>query len=197
MKRWPAAGVVFAILWMFVRGATVTPKGLVTEFLVGLAVGLSVSFAARRLYEDELPMRWSARLIPYALVYITVFSKDVIIANFDVAYRVLAPWAPIKPDVIVIPLRVHSDLAITTIANSITLTPGTLTMDYREQDNALIVHTLYMETRADIVDPIRTWEDYALVIFSEGTAPGEPAPAFERETGRPPGSGGGGGRDGD
>jgi multicomponent Na+:H+ antiporter subunit E len=77
---------------------------------------------------------------------------------------------------VVVPLRVQTDGAITTIANSITLTPGTITMDYDEETNALYVHSIDATDMDDIVDPIRTWEDYALVIFDEEGKPGDPVP---------------------
>lgn len=83
---------------------------------------------------------------------------------------------PINPDVLEVPLRVETDLAITTIANSITLTPGTLTMDYDEERNALYVHAIDGRDRDSVVDPIRTWEDLALRMFDESRDPGDPVP---------------------
>ena len=82
---------------------------------------------------------------------------------------------PIRPDVIAIPLRVESDAAVTTIANSITLTPGTLTMDHDAATNTLYVHAIAAKDRESVVSPIRTWEDYALVIF-EGRDPNTEIP---------------------
>jgi multicomponent Na+:H+ antiporter subunit E len=82
----------------------------------------------------------------------------------------------INPDVVVVPLRVQTDAAITTIANSITLTPGTLTMDYDDETNTLYVHGITGRNREAVLDPIRTWEDYALVIFDEEKKPGDPVP---------------------
>ena len=96
------------------------------------------------------------------------------------AYRVLAPSMPIEPDVIEVPLRVETDLAITTIANSITLTPGTLTIDYDADRNSLFVHAIDGRDHDAITDPIRTWEDYALRIFDEERDPGDPVPDPDR-----------------
>jgi len=58
-------------------------------------------------------------------------------ANFDVAYRVLHPRMPIKPGIVLIKTKLASDSGKLALANSITLTPGTLTMDVRG-DNLLI-----------------------------------------------------------
>ncbi|WP_276257896.1 Na+/H+ antiporter subunit E [Haloglomus litoreum] len=179
-RRWPAIGLGLAVLFLFVRGVDPTPLpgGLVVvaeEFIIGLLVGFPTAFALRNFYEDEFAIRPSLRSVPYALRYIAVFIRELITANVDVAYRVLAPSMPIEPDVVAVPLRVESDAAITTIANSITLTPGTLTMDHDAETNTLYVHAINCQDPASVLAPIRTWEDYALVIF-EGRDPTTPVP---------------------
>jgi multicomponent Na+:H+ antiporter subunit E len=175
-RKWPVVGVLLAILWLFVRGVTLDPAVVVGEFLIGLAFGLPVAFAFRRFYTERVALTRNVRALPYAALYVGVFLKELITANVDVAYRTLAPGMPIEPDVVVVPLRVQTDGAITTIANSITLTPGTLTMDYDEETNTLYVHGITGRNRQAVLDPIRTWEDYALVIFDEERKPGDPVP---------------------
>jgi len=141
-----------------------------------LAVGLPVAFVVRRMYPRDLDLTRIPAAIPPGLAYFLVFAKELVLANVEVAYRVLSPSMPIDPEMLEIPLRVESDMGVTTIANSITMTPGTLTMDYDEERNALYVHAIYCEDPADLVDPIRSWEDYALQIFDEPATPDTPAP---------------------
>lgn len=172
-RKWPVAGVVLALLWLFVRG--VRPADLAGEFLVGLVVGLPVAYVLRRFYEPTVDVGGSLRSIPYAVRYVLVFVRELLTANVDVAYRVLRPSMPIEPDVIAVPLRVETDAAVTTIANSITLTPGTLTMDHDRETNTLYVHAIAGDVDG-VVAPIRTWEDYALRIFDEEADPTDPAP---------------------
>jgi multicomponent Na+:H+ antiporter subunit E len=176
MKRWPVYGVVLAVLWLFVRGVALAPIRLAEELLIGLAVGLPVAFAVRQFYPEEIDLVRPVRVAPYAVLYVLVFLWELLTANVDVAYRVLHPAMPIEPDVVEVPLRVRTDLAVTTIANSITLTPGTLTMDYDRDANTLYVHSIDGSDHADVLEPIRTWEDYALVIFDEELKPGDPVP---------------------
>jgi multicomponent Na+:H+ antiporter subunit E len=183
MRRWPAIGVVLAVLWLFVRGVSLTPERLAEEFLIGLAVGLPLAYAFRRFYASEFAIAGTARVVPAAMAYLLMFIKELVVANLDVVYRVLSPSLPIYPDVVAIPLRVESDPAITTIANSITLTPGTLTMDYDEGTNTLYVHGITGRDRESVVDPIRTWEDYALVIFDEEASPEDVPPAPRGDVG--------------
>ncbi|PSQ43248.1 cation transporter [Halobacteriales archaeon SW_7_68_16] len=176
-RRWPAIGVGLAVLWLFVRGVRLLdPANVLGEFLIGLGVGLPLSFGFRRLYADVPTVRTSVRTAVAVVLYMLFFLKELVAANLNVAYRVLAPSMPIEPDVLEVPLRVETDLGITTIANSITLTPGTLTMDYDAKRNTLLVHTIDGTDPEAIVETIRRWEDYALVVFDEGRAPGDPVP---------------------
>ena len=176
MRRWPVVGGTLAILWLFIRGVEPAPAPVAGAIVTGLALGLPIAFLFRRFYAAETDLESLLRSLPYAAVYLGLFLKELITANVDVAYRVLAPSMPIKPDVIEVPLRVETDGAITTIANSITLTPGTLTMDYDEDRNSLYVHAIAAFDRDAIVTPIRTWEDYALRIFDEERTPADPVP---------------------
>jgi multicomponent Na+:H+ antiporter subunit E len=175
-RRWLVAGVLFAVLWVFVRGAALTPRSLAANFLTGLFVGLPVAFVFRRLYEEEVDLGQTIGAIPYVFVYVLVFSKEVIVANLDVAYRVLRPRPQFEPQVVFVPLRVQTALGITTIANSITITPGTVTLDHDPDENALYVHMIDGRDPDEVVEPIRVWEDYALAIFDEELSPDDPAP---------------------
>ncbi|MFB6103897.1 MAG: Na+/H+ antiporter subunit E [Halobacteriaceae archaeon] len=176
-RLWPSLAVVLGVLWLFVRGVPPAPVAIIRELVLGLVIGTPLAFGFRRLYADRLDLWRALRAVPYAVLYVAAFLRELLTANVDVARRVLAPSMPLEPDVIVIPLRVETDLAVTTIANSITLTPGTLTMDHDPAENALYVHAIDASDRGSVVEPIRTWEDYALVIFDEAGKPGDPPPS--------------------
>ena len=70
---------------------------------------------------------WMAVYVPYFLFYCAK-------ANLDVAYRVLHPDVPIRPGIVKATTTLTGDVAKTILANSITLTPGTLTVDIVDQD---------------------------------------------------------------
>lgn len=80
----------------------------------------------------------------WLLVYLFIFTWECIKANFDVAYRVLHPAMPIKPGIVKVKMDLKSDFARTMLANSITMTPGTITVDII--DDALYVHWIYVRS---------------------------------------------------
>jgi multicomponent Na+:H+ antiporter subunit E len=193
VRTWPVVGVVLAVLWLFVRG--VDADHLLGEALIGLGVGLAIAFALRRMYVPRVDLARSLRVTPAGVFYVAQFLWEVVTANLDVAYRVLHPSMPIEPDVVEVPLRVESDAAITSLANSITLTPGTLTMDHDAETNTLYVHGIVGSRRDAVLEPIRRWEDLLLVVFDEADDPGDDPPAAPSS--RPPTAPDGGDDDGE
>ncbi|MFB6081219.1 MAG: Na+/H+ antiporter subunit E [Halanaeroarchaeum sp.] len=186
LRRWQLAAVVLTVLWLFVRGVPLDPTVVLGEVLLGGVVAVVIAWLFRRLYPGTADVSYGVRTLPYTVIYVASFLKELAVANVDVAYRVLSPSMPIEPAVIYIPLRVERPTAISTIANSITLTPGTLTMDYDEDGNGLYVHTINGEDPYAVVAPIRRWEDLALTIFGEDADPDDPAPEI-RVGGEPDG----------
>lgn len=65
----------------------------------------------------------------WGLLYAAIFLWECVKANFDVAYRVLHPGLPIRPGIVKVKLNLQSGMARTMLANSITMTPGTITVD--------------------------------------------------------------------
>jgi len=104
------------------------------DVFVGMGFSLVLAAALGRIYPrapERLlhPRRWF-----WFLCYIPYFTYCCIKANFDVAYRVLHVHVPIRPGIVRVRTELQSDLAKTFLANSITLTPGTLTVDIDGQD---------------------------------------------------------------
>ncbi len=110
--------------------------------LPDLIAGGLVSLLGVLLFSNLLPPEFTRILDPrrlfWAIIYLPVFFWQVIKSNFDVAYRVFHPEMPIRPGIVRVKTSLQSEVAKTFLANSITLTPGTLTVDCIE--NNLYVH---------------------------------------------------------
>ncbi|NLL62185.1 MAG: cation:proton antiporter [Candidatus Atribacteria bacterium] len=110
------------------------------EVFTGIIVALIASALASRVlfqkkdYRLLNPVRWA--LFLYYLI--AVFLPALVTANLDVAYRVIT--GKINPGIVKISPQLESDAAITLLANSITLTPGTLSVDIDGNNNDLYIH---------------------------------------------------------
>ena len=128
------------VSWPFVEG------GIDVQVLVA---GLIASGLVAILFHEMLPKEHHVFLSPvrvfWFLVYVPVFSYYMVKANIDVLYRALHPQMPIRPGIVKIKTSLKSDSAITALANSITLTPGTLTVDLTE-DGYLYIHWIYVKS---------------------------------------------------
>jgi multicomponent Na+:H+ antiporter subunit E len=113
--------------------------------ITGLAVSLLVAFIFHEILPAEHIVLTSPTRIFWLLVYIPVFFYYIIIANLDVVYRALHPKMPIKPGIVKIKTNLKTESGITALANSITLTPGTLTVDLTD-DGYLYVHWIYVKS---------------------------------------------------
>ncbi len=101
-----------------------------------------VVFLATLLYGGDFAHRPLSFLNPrrwfWAALYVPVFLWHMLVANLDVAFRVLNPKCPVKPGIVKVKTELKTDIAKAFLANSITLTPGTMTIDV--DDDILYVH---------------------------------------------------------
>jgi len=108
-----------------------------------IIAGIIAAGIVALLFHEILPKEHevfvSPRRIFWFLVYVPVFFYYVMAANLDVVYRALHPKMPINPGIVKVRTKLKSESGITALANSITLTPGTLTVDLSE-DGHLYVH---------------------------------------------------------
>ena len=139
--------LLLALLWAAVVGS-VDPAHLLTGFLVGYAV----LWIARPVLG---PTRYFGKLFE-ALRFAAFFIYELVLSNVRVAWDVLTPKAHRRPGVVAVPLDADSDVEITLLANLVTLTPGSLSLDVSPDRRCLYVHAMFVddidELRRDIKD---------------------------------------------
>jgi len=116
----------------------------VKELIVGFFVSLVISIVMKKYYRIKFDVKFPIRVIKFVFVYLPVFIWEMIKANFDVAFRVLSPSLPINPGFVKIKTNLKKDSSKLALANSITLTPGTLTLDVKE--DTLFIHWISVKT---------------------------------------------------
>jgi len=131
------------------------------EVIAGIILSVIVAFTARKVlfqkksYRMLNPVRWVIFLVYIIGPFFWAMAK----ANIDVAYRVIT--GRINPGIVKISPGLKTDLGITLLADSITLTPGTLSVDIDEKNNDLYIHwinvTTLTPTTADICGTFPQW----------------------------------------
>ena len=138
----PAVLATFVVCYAF--WILLTWTFTVQELGVGAVVSLAVALFASRFFIHE-SAGWLANPAKFFACigyWIGTFLKELINANLNMARICFGGCKDINPGIVKIPTDMKSDYGIAALANSITLTPGTITMDFAEEDgqNYLYVH---------------------------------------------------------
>ena len=130
-------GIEIVILAMFfmVLSEALTPINILVSFMVAFAV---VSFKSQ--IQSKPSKYLSLKLAFLWLKYFVVLLAEVVIANVQVAKIALSPKMPVQPQVITYQSDLKDPWLLTILANSITLTPGTMTVDISGE--TLLIHCL-------------------------------------------------------
>lgn len=132
MRKWISTFLVLWLTWVLLAGFTLP------EVLLGGAAALILSLLIARFVSYSFTLSGLKGFFKFLFVYIPVFLYKLVLANLDIAYRVLNPKLPINPKIVKVPTSLKSDFLKLVLANSITLTPGTLTLDVEE--DGLLIH---------------------------------------------------------
>lgn len=139
MKRFLSGFIVLFLFWAAFAGSF-----SIAEVFVGAAAAAVISLLTVRIFDfniltPDLPVR----LIRFVFVYLPRLVWEMTKANITMAKIVLDPSLPIDPGIVVAPSRLNGDLARLVLANSITLTPGTLALDV--ESDGVTVHCVNMK----------------------------------------------------
>jgi len=165
-SRERAKSFVYLLVLSVVLWVALTSTLALEALLVGMAVCLALSLWLSSYYLPLGLPALSARRIFCFVMYLAVLLWEIVKANLDVAYRVVHPRMPINPGMVIIKTGLTSDMAKMILANSITLTPGTFTLDIIG-DNLLIhwinVKTVNAEEATTLIG--ERFEKYLKVVF--------------------------------
>ena len=145
MRRWRGI-LVLTLTWLALTGSWTAANGLLGFVLA--------SFASSFAREQRRPRDITPR--PFKIVLLALlFLYELLLSGLRVARLVLSPRMQLKPGIFAYPLRVDRNFEITLLANLITLTPGTLSVDVSDDRRTLYVHAI------DCADPELSRRDIA------------------------------------
>jgi multicomponent K+:H+ antiporter subunit E len=160
--RWllphPLLTLILAVVWVLLQNDVTA--GMV---VFGIILGIIIPWMTSVWWPDTPQGFRMGRMVIYSIMVIW----DIIVANVQVAWIVLTvPNAKLRPAWIVIPLQLKQPEAITVLAGTITLTPGTVSADLSDEGHSLLVHVLHTDDPDAVRDEIKSrYERRLLEIF--------------------------------
>ncbi|SLN15257.1 Na+/H+ antiporter subunit E [Roseisalinus antarcticus] len=143
----PALTVLLTVVWSLLQN-----KLTAGMFVFGVILGIVIPILTARWWPDRPERIRVGRMLAYCLLVIW----DIVVANIQVAWIVLTrPNARIRSAWVVVPLDLRTPEAITILAATITLTPGTVTADLSDAGHSLLVHALDTDNPDAVRDDIK------------------------------------------
>ena len=127
--------LVSFIVWLVLTWTIYYPS-----LLIGILISIIIGFWFADLFIQRPRHFFQIKRFLYFLYYIPIFLYYCTLANLDVAYRVLHPYLPIEPGIVKVKTTLKSEVARVALANSITLTPGTVSI--RVYGTKITVHAI-------------------------------------------------------
>ena len=133
--------IISYVIWVLMAGFDGQHlfMGLIVSAIVALTMGDLMSFHPHKFL--QIRRYW------LFVIYSFLFIWECIKANIDVALRVINPKLPINPGIVKVKTSLKSETAITMLANSITLTPGTFVVDVDKENGFLYIHWIDVKTQ--------------------------------------------------
>jgi multicomponent Na+:H+ antiporter subunit E len=138
--------LLLALTWSALQGELNA-----ANFAIGFLISAAIIYFFRQMFFSPRYFRKTALGVSLALVFI----KELIKANIAVLRVVISPRLRVRSGVIAVPTELTDDVALTMLANMITLTPGTLTLDISPDRRHVFVHTLNLDNPEDVKQEIR------------------------------------------
>jgi multicomponent K+:H+ antiporter subunit E len=143
----PVLTPILTIIWLLLTNSIATG-----QLLLGLVLGWAIPFFTIRFWPDEVTIYQPIKLLQFSLVVLF----DILVANFIVARLILGNPDRLSPTFIIVPLDIKSDIAISLLANIISLTPGTVSTLLTEDRTQLVVHALDTDNADALIASIKT-----------------------------------------
>ena len=145
--------IALTLLWMMLNRDTTLLNGVLGFVLGALVVEMGLRASGKGRYISRL---WS--LLRFACYFLYILVK----ANLDVAWEIITPGYSMTPRMIRYDVTGLTPIQVTTLANAITLTPGTLSADINVAGDTLYIHAMYAEKKSDATKDLDELRDKLL-----------------------------------
>ena len=149
--------IILALIWIAVSG-----EFSAATLMVGFVLGYVILGVTLR---DVPAFRGYVQRVPKVIMFIGFFIRELIVSNLRVAYDVVTPTDYMRPAVIAVPLDAKTDGEITIVANLLSLTPGTLSLDVSSDRKVLYIHVMYLDDLKKVQAQIKYFESRVLELL--------------------------------
>ncbi len=149
MRKVRFSSIVSTFIFCYAAWILFTWSFAAEELIIGAIVCVVIAiFAARFFVHEKAFFLFNPVRLAYLLFYaFGVFVVELFKANIDVAFRVFKRKIPVNPGIVKIPVNIKSEYGLTMLANSITLTPGTITMDIADDDGQTVYYIHWIDVK--------------------------------------------------
>jgi multicomponent K+:H+ antiporter subunit E len=141
----------FNFILLFVVWLLLTHQFDFGNILLAAILAWLIPLGVSRVRTEAVPIRKPLKMISF----LGLLLVDIIISNLVVAKQVLGSPERLQPGFVAIPLDLKKALPITILASTISLTPGTVSIEISKDQKTLYVHALHVEREAKLVDRIK------------------------------------------
>lgn len=128
--------ILLALTWALMNGRIT---------LSNLLVGFVLGYFALMLFQSGKESSNYFKKVRQILVFFFWFFKELLLSNLQVAHDVVTPTHYSRPGILAIPLDAKTPAEITLLANVISLTPGTLSLDVSDDRKTLYIHAMFID----------------------------------------------------
>lgn len=154
----PFLSLALSLIWLLLNNSFEAG-----HIVLGILFGIFIPWFTAAFWQEEVVVRRPWLLTKFVVVVI----YEIIVANIAVARLILTQQRKLKPGFLHVPLELDSPLAISLLANTISLTPGTVTCDLSDDQKSLLIHALHIEDAEATVAEIKNhFEKPLKEIFS-------------------------------
>lgn len=146
--------IIIAVTWMFFQNSF-----MATNFLFGYIIGVIILFILRRFLVFNFYMNRVWAIIKLIMLFIIELIK----ANVDMIKIVLSPKLDNQPGIVAVETRLESNVEITLLAALISLTPGTVSMDFSGDGKTIYIHSIDVPDKEEMIEQIQNSFERAIM----------------------------------
>ncbi|WP_100372206.1 Na+/H+ antiporter subunit E [Bacillus sp. FJAT-45037] len=146
--------LVIAIIWVNFQNSYTG-----VDFFIGYVVGILILFVLRRFLRFDFYMRrvWAV------IKLIGLFLKELVLSNIDMIRIVLSPKMNIQPGIVAVPTKLETKWELSLLACLVSLTPGTLSMDFSDDNKYIYIHAIDVPNKEEMIREIHNTFERAIL----------------------------------